>query len=916
MAPGERTAWVDAVCVSETPEVHREVYSLLESDRKAAQGFVEGRVKAGVEAFYQDDEIAKAAMRPKRAGPYLLVREIGRGGMGTVYLGQRDDAQYHMEAAIKLVSPGMDTELVLHRFRKERQTLANLRHPNIARLLDGGTTEAGLPYIVMEFIDGPRITEYCRIQQLNIEERLRLFLEVCSAVEHAHRNFVVHRDLKPGNILVNEGGTPKLLDFGICKLLVPAGAIAPAPSAFETGEQTVDQGARMMTPDYASPEQIRGEAVNIRSDIYSLGAVLYELLAEVKPHRFANYTVREIERVICEGEILRPSAAAARKPLARRLRGDLDTILMRALDLDSKRRYETVEQFADDIRRHLQHQPVRAQPDTLMYRVSKFTRRHAGALTAGALVTAALLGSLGVSAYQARLANERLDQVRRLAHTFVFDVHDLVRPLPGSTAARELILKTGAKYLDGLAAKAAGDTDLQNELAGTYIRIGELEGGTMGSNRGNIALASENYEKAKRLCDDVLRRDRGNFRASAQRLKVLQQIADLRYAQRDRPGALAMYRAAADSGEELLKAHSNDTELLRSLAHAYTGIGLVNRGTGEAFGALKAARKTVAIYEQFPPDDRGGQEYRYLSASALSNLGLTEVGVNEVANGLQHLREAVARLAELAAEFPQNVDYSHQVMLTWSHVSDSLSEHDDAPGALRAAEKFVAVAKRLQEADPADHRAAMDYGIALSKLASKVPEPQSAKRIELLEQAIPRLQQGAKRDPKNTVTLMFLAGAENRMGDALRDRGDLAGARRAWLASVGDAEAILATGQLPAAEIFLLACRSLGENAAKSGDRALAEQYARRALSIGEPDSEPAKPRSKTDQAFALPQSLAVAGFIRARLGETDAAVELLSKSVDAWQVVRLKPMFTRVYEKRLAEVEAEWNRLKGTKRE
>jgi hypothetical protein len=392
--PGERTIWATRACAGDE-ELFRELASLLASDRKARDGFVHDQVKAGLVGFYEREARAR---EPERAGPYRLVREIGKGGMGTVYLGQRDDQEYHIDVAVKLVTPGMDTSFVLQRFRRERQILASLDHPHIARLLDGGTIGEDLPYIVMEYVDGVRISEYCRQRELTVEQRLRLFLDVCSAVEHAHRHFVVHRDLKPGNILVTNAGVVKLLDFGICKLLY----------SDPVGKDTATEAGRLMTPDYASPEQIRGEPVTVVSDVYSLAAVLYELLTGTNPHRFANRTLLEIERTICEQPVVRPSRAAADKAFARRLSGDLDTILFRALDKAPERRYPTVEEFAADLQRHLSNVPVKAVPDTLAYRAAKFLRRRGRAVTVVGAIAAAMLAGVLIVNREAGLTNDRL----------------------------------------------------------------------------------------------------------------------------------------------------------------------------------------------------------------------------------------------------------------------------------------------------------------------------------------------------------------------------------------------------------------------------------------------------------------------------------------------------------------------------
>jgi serine/threonine protein kinase len=295
--------------------------------------------------------------------------------MGTVYLAERADGQFRRQVAVKMVRPGMDTEFILARFRRERQVLGRLDHPNIGRLLDGGTAADGSPYFVMEYIDGDWITRYCESKTLGVEQKLRLFLRVCSAVHYAHLQFVVHRDLKPGNILVDSKGEPKLLDFGICKLL------------YRDGEDsdTITIGTGLLTPQYACPEQVRGEPVTIASDVYSLGAVFYELMTGARPYVFAELTPQVVEQVVCEQDVIAPSEVARQnnEKLAARLRGDLDTIILHAMRKEPSRRYETVERFAEDIQRHLSDEPIAARPDHFMYRSRKFLRRNRLAVGVG-----------------------------------------------------------------------------------------------------------------------------------------------------------------------------------------------------------------------------------------------------------------------------------------------------------------------------------------------------------------------------------------------------------------------------------------------------------------------------------------------------------------------------------------------------
>jgi serine/threonine protein kinase len=317
-----------------------------------------------------------------RLGSYRLLKEIGRGGMGTVYLAERADGQFRKQVAVKMVRPDMDTEFILARFRRERQVLGRLDHPNIGRLLDGGTATNGAPYFVMEYIDGDWITRYCESKGLGVEQKIRMFLHICSAVHYAHLQFVVHRDLKPGNILVDSNGEPKLLDFGICKLLYR--------TAGGEDNATNTIGPVLLTPQYACPEQVRGEPVTIASDVYSLGAVLYELLTGVRPHVFPELTPQAIEQVVCARDLIAPSEVVRRnnEKLAARLRGDLDTIVLHAMHKEPSRRYETVERFAEDIRRYLSDEPITARPDDFVYRSRKFLRRNrlAAAVALGILI--------------------------------------------------------------------------------------------------------------------------------------------------------------------------------------------------------------------------------------------------------------------------------------------------------------------------------------------------------------------------------------------------------------------------------------------------------------------------------------------------------------------------------------------------
>jgi tRNA A-37 threonylcarbamoyl transferase component Bud32 len=452
---GKRAALLDEACGGDL-ELRQEMESLLACDSDD-EAFLSTPVEGAAEQVARSQIAANIG---KRIGAWRITGVIGKGGMGAVYRAVRDDGQYDKEAALKLLRHGLDSETDLRRFRRERQILARLEHPNIARLLDGGTSDEGLPYLVMEYVDGIPITDYCR-QGLSIHDRLRLFRRICSAVQYAHQSLVVHRDLKPANILVTSDGTPKLLDFGIAKLLNPE---------TESGDIPTFTTAWLLTPDYASPEQILGKSITVSSDIYSLGAILFELLTGRRPHDVKGRSAGEIERTICEQEIARPSTIAG----SRHLRGDLDNILLMAMRKEAGRRYSSVEQFSEDIRRHLEGLPVLARKDTALYRTGKFLRRNRWPIAVGAVAAAALIVTTAIAVFQARRAQQQFTVARDLATTMLIDVNEKVRMLPGSVEARSTMVKKGLPYLESIS-KEAGDPAVLWDLARGYERIAALQ---------------------------------------------------------------------------------------------------------------------------------------------------------------------------------------------------------------------------------------------------------------------------------------------------------------------------------------------------------------------------------------------------------------------------------------------------------
>ena len=430
--PGERAAVLDG-CGD--PAVRREVESLLAADEQAG-GFL---------------ELPQPGADPgdPRIGPYRLVRALGEGEVSTVHLAVRDDDAYHQRVAIKLIRPGMDSRQILQRFRQERQILASLSHPSIARLLDGGSTPAGQPYFVMEYVDGEPLDVHCEHHQLPVVRRLELFARVCQAVHFAHRNLVVHRDLKPSNILVDADGTPKLLDFGIAKLVGPDSGLGRA----EVPVEPTATVARLMTPHYASPEQVQGRPVSTASDVYSLGVILYKLLTGRRPYELASLALSDIERVVCEAAPPPPSQLARG-----RLPRDLDNIVRMAMRKEPERRYASAQELADDVRRCLERRPVVARRDTLGYRVSSFVRRNTGAVVAAAVIGLSVLGGAVATTWQWRQAvaeRTRAEAQRRTAEQTLGFVVELFK-VPGSGVAAHEV--TAQQVLDRGATRLRDDS--------------------------------------------------------------------------------------------------------------------------------------------------------------------------------------------------------------------------------------------------------------------------------------------------------------------------------------------------------------------------------------------------------------------------------------------------------------------------
>ena len=663
--PGpERAEFLERACVHD-PGLRVEVERLLAAHARAGD-FIASPAIAGAVDWLPSEETWSG----RRIGPYRVLKEIGRGGMGAVYLAERADGQYEQRVALKLIKRGMDTEQVLARFRSERQILASLDHPNIARLLDGGSTDEGVPFFAMEYIEGEPIDAYVERQGLSVEDRIQLFLHVCGAVAYAHQHLVVHRDIKPLNILVTPEGTPKLLDFGIAKVL---------HDGADDATSTVT-GMRLLTPEYASPEQVEGQHATTASDVYALGVVLYELLTGRSPYRLRSRAPLDVVAAVRTTDPERPSVAGSTEKLRRRLRGDLDVILLTALRKEPARRYPSVEQFGGDLRRHLDGLPVRARPDTFRYRAGKFVRRNRGGVAAAAIVMLALVGGTVATAWQARearaaqaRAERRFADVRRLANAVLFDYHDAIKDLRGARPVRERLIRDALGYLDNLAQEAHGDPSLQRELAGAYKRWGDLQSGGPGA-PSDIDGAARSYAKAVGMLDALLRADSANAQVRRDAASAELALGKIVWERGDLTAALEHAERARGLLEPLVAAAPDDTGLRLQLSSAIDRLGEISLEAGDIAGSLGYHRAGLERLESAPAAELRRPLVRYQLSVAYGHLADAQSEAADLAGALESHRRSIGLRTELAKEFPENATYADNLATARYYLATTLGK--------------------------------------------------------------------------------------------------------------------------------------------------------------------------------------------------------------------------------------------------
>jgi eukaryotic-like serine/threonine-protein kinase len=890
LPPVEQKAKLEAACAGDTTLL-ADVTRLLQHDHGGAGAANLSAVVEGVARNLPAPEQVNTGNR--RLGPYRVVREIGRGGMGVVFEAVRDDDEYQKRVALKVASRVAFSPEFLRRFREERQILARLEHPNIARLLDGGTTEDGIPYFAMEYVEGSAIHEYVISSKLTVPATLRLFLQVCDAVEYAHQNLVIHRDLKPGNILVTNDGSVRLLDFGIAKLMDPSVSV----------EHTAT-GLGPLTPDYCSPEQVRRQGVTTRTDVYALGLVLFELLTGERAQRADTTSPIAFDRSICETDVRAPSAvfqAKGDRAKAGILRGDLDTIVLQAAQKDPVRRYGSVAEFAGDIRRFLESRPVVARQDSAWYRAGKFVRRHWLPVGAGALLVVTLVAGIVTTLYQAQRAERRFQQVRRIANALLTDVHGAIRNLPGSTQAQEVVLRTAVEYLDSLSKEAENDDSLQVEIARGYVEVAELSYSTAHGSLDRPQDAKRYLAQARAIVEPLLKRSPGNVDAAVQMINVEAAEATLEEnLEGHGDAALAAYERALRAGESARARHPDSIEVLEAL-------GLAQSALIAGFPMSPLARAQIASHIE---NAERIMKSKPRSEVTISQLGVAYSQAGKIAHdeartddARRYFQRNIELHTELVAMEPNNATARRNLLIGLFALADlelgplGLTSTTGAMRPPRAGvpdakfreaarpvfERGVEQAKWMLAKDPTGDTAKFDYAVALGRSSVSYPV-KDPRALAALDESLELMREFAIKNPQRP--LQFVLEFRGSRAERYRQNGWLDRAVSEWKAIEAYAEESLAKSPqvfiprrylIPIYQCWADELQRRGDG---RGAKEIAARARRQALELGKLESVYAR------AAVWPPRAVAWEGDLLERLGDREGGAALRSQALELWRAL------------------------------
>lgn len=729
LSAGERQDFLARECGD--PTIKEELESLLHFDDRAEE-VLEGVIASGAASF-----LAYKGFQPgDRAGPYRILSQIGHGGMGEVYLAERADGKFARRVAIKVLFGGPDRKAMAESLQQEYRILARLEHPNIARMLDAGSARSGLPYFVMEYVDGEPIDDYCIKHQLSVEQRLRLMLPVCDAVHFAHQNLIVHRDLKPRNILVDASGSPRLLDFGIAKML---------------GEATsgrADTAAFMLTPEYASPEQAHGDAVSTATDIYSIGAIVYKLLTGVPPHQLEGRNPIESLKVICEEQVRRPSQ------IQPGLSRELDDLVRMAMAPEPSERYRSADRLAADIENWLANCPLAARRDTALYRASKFVRRHWIAVSCSSAAVLALAAATTFATWEARRAERRFADVRHLANVSLLEIEGAMHNVAGATKARLLAVRTAEEYLEQLSKEANGDPGLTRELSGAYEKLGDILGNPDAGNVGNAADAVHRYRQAEALLQSLHAGDDGSSQDAMSLAEILNKLTEVESRTADEGRARRDSDASLALTSRIAQMRPQDSRAGHLLATATMNKARLEMRSKELPAGERDMQTALAI-ETNLAESSHSRDDRVSLAMAYRMAGTLLEQLHDYDRALEMCSRAAVLYGQLAAEDPLDSDLRRNRMValtTAGSIQSELAHNGNVgfPLAIATQRQAWAIASDAAAADPANAEALSDMAAVAVRLAHTLADARRySEALPLLDRAISASSELVERDPAN-----------------------------------------------------------------------------------------------------------------------------------------------------------------------
>jgi eukaryotic-like serine/threonine-protein kinase len=837
LPPSERAIFLDDACVDDA-ELRAEVESLIAADHGSAE-VIAGAVGSEA-ARVLDSQRGVLQSDHDRLGPWRILRQIGRGGMGAVFLATRDDDEYRKQVAIKVVKRGMDTAEVLERFRHERQILASLDHPFIAHLYDGGTTGEGLPYFVMEFVEGQPVDVFCQERELDTKARLHLFLKICETVAYAHRNLVIHRDLKPANIFVTPEGAPKLLDFGIARVITADGG------------DTIT-GFRAFTPDYASPEQMRGERVSTATDVYSLGALLRKLLGPA-PDR------------------------------------DLANVILMAMREEPEQRYPSADHFAADIERWLHGQPVVAGPGSILHRGLKFVRRNRWQVGAVLLTAASLIAATTISTFEYQRAERRLTDLTDLANRTLFDVNTAVQSLPGALAARQLIVRTTLDYLQRLERDGGGNERIKLALSAAYYKVALIQGSTYSPSLQDFAGAQASILKAEGLLRPIYQGRPTDPDLMLRWIQIEDSHADVVYRIGQSRASARLYEAVLPVAHHLGQLRPTDVTAAKQEALQHLWLVEVLHLDDPA-GTLQHSEPGMALMRalilRFPRDKPLREDY----AAGISGVASAFANADQLERAAEAFQQAIDMREKMLLDDPHNVTLQRNLIVANGNYAVVLgipwaANLGRSADARAAASRAVTLARAMVAADPHDANARYDLAMSLSRLGSVDPAPgETARSLANLEEAIALMEAAWKANPKSLQILNQLATARQFAGVRLQSLGRIDQAEQHYLASLAattvpwEREGLKGRATVQA----MMDHELLAVLYASGADRVRAFDNAHIAVDIAQRYAA-AKPSEHATAHVA--RAWSVLASVHSTFGETGDAREAARKAIELWRPI------------------------------